>query len=78
MRPLGLDGKSQPNVWLQARILRAGQTVKSVPMQRVAVESQDLVRILFGGEIPLDSIPCGQYILEITVDDQIAKMSVSQ
>ena len=74
----GLDRKSQPNIWLQARILRAGQVVKSTPMQRVIFESKDFVRIPFGGEIALDSIPAGPYILEITVDDQISKTTVSQ
>ena len=75
---LGLDGKSPPNIWLQARILRAGQVVKTTPMKSVPVASQDFLRIPFGGEITLDSIPPGQYILEITVDDQIAKTSFSQ
>src|SRR5207244_12766061 len=72
------NGKSQPNIWLQARLLRGGQVVKSTPMKSVPVESQDFLRIPFGGEITLDSIPSGQYVLEITVGDQIAKTSVSQ
>ena len=75
---LGLDGKSAPNLWLQARLLRGGQIVKTMPMKNVAVASQDVLRIPFGGEITLDSIPSGQYILEITVDDQIARTTVSQ
>ena len=75
---LGLDGKSSPNLWLQARLLRGGQIVKTTPMKSVPVASQDFLRIPFGGEITLDSIPPGQYILEITVDDQIAKAIVSQ
>jgi hypothetical protein len=75
---LSQDGKSRPNLWLQARILRAGQVVKSMPVQSVPVESQDLIRIPFGGEIALGSIPSGQYILEITVDDQIAREKVTQ
>ena len=74
----GLDGRSLPNLWLQARLLRGGQTVRSTPMKNVQVASQDFLRIPFGGEITLDSIPSGQYILEITVDDQIAKTSISQ
>ena len=72
------DGKSQSNIWLQARLLRGGQVVKSTRMQRVVFESQDFARIPFGGEIGLDSIPTGQYILEVTVDDQIARTIVSQ
>jgi len=75
---LSQDGKSQPNIWLQARLRRGGQVVKSTPMQRVTFGSQNFVRIPFGGEIALDSIPTGQYILEITVDDQIARTIVSQ
>jgi hypothetical protein len=75
---LSQDGKSQPNIWLQARLLRGGQVVKTTPMKSVPLESQDFLRIPFGGEITLDSIPSGQYILEITVDDQIAKTIVSQ
>jgi hypothetical protein len=47
-------------------------------MKSVPVEKQDILRIPFGGEIALDSVPSGQYILEITVDDQIAKTTVSQ
>jgi VWFA-related protein len=74
----GEDGKSQPSLWLQARLLRGGQVVKSTRMQRVTVEPRDATRIPFGGEIVLDSIPAGQYILEITVEDQIAKTSASQ
>ena len=75
---LSRDGKAQPNLWLQARLMDAGRIVKSTPMQSVAVESQDLMRIPFGGEIALDSTPPGQYILEITVDDQIAGTKISQ
>jgi hypothetical protein len=75
---LSQGGKPRPNLWLQARILRAGQIVKSTPVQSVAIESQDLMRIPFGGEIGLDSIAPGRYILEITVDDQIAHAKISQ
>jgi VWFA-related protein len=75
---LSQDGKPQPNIWLQARLLRGGQVVKSTPMKSVPLESQDFRRIPFGGEITLDSLPSGPYILEISVDDQIAKTTVSQ
>jgi hypothetical protein len=74
----GPDGKTPPNIWLQARLLRGGQVVRSTPMKSVPIASQDFVRIPFGGEIALDSIPSGPYILEIVVDDQLAKTTVSQ
>ena len=74
----GEDGKSLPGVWLQARLLRGGQIVKSTPVQRVNIKQPDAARIPFGGEIALDSVPSGQYILEITVEDQFAKTRASQ
>ena len=74
----GQDGKSPPNLWLQARLLRSGQVVKTTPMKSVPVAAQDFVRIPFLGEIALDAIPSGPYILEIVVDDQIARTTISQ
>jgi VWFA-related protein len=75
---LSQGGKTQPNIWIQAKLRRGGQVVKSTSMQSVPFESQDFVRIPFAGEIALDSLPAGGYILEITVDDQIARTIVSQ
>ena len=74
----GQDGKSPWNIWLRARLIRGGQIVKTTQVQRVSVESRDSQRIPFGSEILLDSIPLGQYILEITVEDQVAGTSASQ
>lgn len=68
----GKDGKSLSDVSLQVRILRAGQVVKSVPSQRVTVEAQDVARIPYGGEISLESLPPGPYLLEVTVTDPLA------
>jgi hypothetical protein len=65
-------------VLMQARLLRGGQVLKTMPMQRVSLETQDLARLPFGGEIPLDSMPTGQYVIEIIATDQIAKTSASQ
>ena len=72
------DGKSLPVVSIQARILRMGQPILTTPVRPVTVAPDDLARIFCGGEIQLDSVPPGQYILEVTVTDQIAKTSASQ
>ena len=74
----GQTGKSKPDVTIQARLLRGGQVLRTMPMLRVSAESQDLARLAFGGEIPLDSLPSGQYLVEIIATDQIAKTSASQ
>lgn len=69
---------SLPNISLQAQILRAGQVVKSSPVQQVAVEAQDVARIPYGGEISLDSLPAGRYLLKVTVTDQTTRASASE
>jgi VWFA-related protein len=74
----GEGGKSKPDVTMQARLLRGGQTLKTVPLQRSSIETQDLARLPFGGEIALDSMPSGQYIVEIIATDRVARTSVSQ
>jgi VWFA-related protein len=74
----GQEGKSLPDLSIQARILRMGQTVLTTPIRTVKIEPGDLARIFCGGEIQLGSIPSGSYVLEVTVTDQIAKASASQ
>lgn len=72
------NGDLLPDISIQARLLRARQTIFVTPMDRVKVQSKDFARIAYGGEIPLNSVPSGQYILEVTVTDQISKTSASQ
>jgi hypothetical protein len=74
----GKDGKASPNVWLDVRLLRGGQIVKRVPMQQVPIEAQDFARLPYGGEISLDSVPSGEYVLEVTVTDQASGVSASE
>jgi VWFA-related protein len=54
----GQTGNSPPNISLQARVLRAGQVVKSSPMQQVSVAAQDFARIPYG--VKSHSTPCRQ------------------
>jgi hypothetical protein len=71
-------GNSKSNVTIQARLLRGGQVLKKVAMLRVNFDTQDLTRIPFSGEIMLNSIPSGNYTLEVSVTDQTTKASASQ
>jgi VWFA-related protein len=73
----GESGKAKPDIVFQARLLRDGHVFRATPIQKVPVELPSLARISFGGEIVL-SVPPGQYILEVYVDDQIAKATTSQ
>jgi VWFA-related protein len=74
----GQEGKSLPELSIQARILKMGQAVLTTPIRTVKIEPADLARIFCGGEIQLGSIPPGPYILEVTITDQIARTSASQ
>ena len=74
----GQTGNLPPNVWLQARILRAGHVIKTSPMQQVTVAVQDFARIPYGGEISLDSLPAGEYVLQVTVTDQTTRENASE
>jgi VWFA-related protein len=72
------SGKSKPDAMIEARLLRGGQVLQTMPMRSVTLETQDSARLAFGGEIPLNSVPSGQYVIEIIATDQIAKTSASQ
>jgi VWFA-related protein len=74
-----LRGKNNsPDLDIQAQILRADQVVMSMPLRKVAAESQDPARIAYGDEIPLNSISPGRYTLQIKVTDNTAKSDTVQ
>jgi hypothetical protein len=47
-------------------------------MHKILTESQDLTRLAYAAEIPLQEISAGQYTLQMTVIDRIGKTSTSQ
>lgn len=63
---------------IQARLLRRGRVIQTGPLHKVEVGSQDLMRIPCSGEISLNSIPAGDYVLEVAVTDTINQTSTSQ
>jgi VWFA-related protein len=62
----------------QARILKMGQPVIATPWQKASDSSPDQARILCNGDIPLSTVPAGEYTLELTVTDSLSKTSASQ
>ncbi|HEX7720657.1 MAG TPA: VWA domain-containing protein [Pyrinomonadaceae bacterium] len=66
------------SISFQARILKMGQPVATTRWQTVSMSSQDAARILCNGELSLDSIPAGQYMLELIVTDDVLKTSASE
>lgn len=74
----GQGGLTAPDLSFQGRLLRMGQSVVSTRWQKVPMKSQDSARIVCSGDIPLSSIPPGDYTLELTVTDDINKTSATQ
>jgi hypothetical protein len=69
---------TQPQVELQVQILRDEKPVATSPMRKISTESQDLARLAYAAEFPLQDMNTGQYTLQITAIDRIAKTSTSQ
>jgi VWFA-related protein len=61
----------------QARILKMGRAVAATPWRKVGAP-QDQARIICNGEIPLNNVPAGEYLLELTVNDEVNNTSVSE
>jgi VWFA-related protein len=69
---------ARPDVAVQAQILRDGQSVLTIPLSEITVPTQDATRIPYVGDIPLTSIPSGEYVLQIIVTDRSARTSATQ
>ncbi|HEY6118479.1 MAG TPA: hypothetical protein VIV66_00900, partial [Pyrinomonadaceae bacterium] len=70
---------SAPDVAMQMQILRDNQPVATTTLKTVSTEGvQDLQRLPYAAEIPLEGLPAGRYILQLTAIDRLAKSSASQ
>jgi VWFA-related protein len=70
---------SKPDVALQVQVIRDDQPVITSPLRKVSVEGvEDLSRLPFAAEIPLNGLPAGRYVLQITAVDRVSKQSTSQ
>lgn len=75
----GTGADRTPDVALQVQIFRDNQPVLTTPLSKIEVKGvQDLARLPYAAEIPLNTIPAGRYRLQVTVIDRIAKTSASQ
>jgi hypothetical protein len=74
----GATATAQPDVALQVQIFRDNQPVVTTPLRKLENEAQDLARLAYAAEIPLQTMTAGQYVLQVTAIDRIAKTSASQ
>ena len=70
---------SKPDVAVQVQMVRDGQPVVTTAQRKVSIEDfTDLARVPYAAEISLSGLPAGQYVLQVTVVDRVAKRSASQ
>jgi VWFA-related protein len=75
----GPAGTAAPDVALQIQVRRDDQPVLTTALRKVNTEGlTDLARIPYAAEILLDKMPPGQYLLQVTAIDRVAKASASQ
>ncbi|MDX6385337.1 MAG: hypothetical protein QOK48_2910 [Blastocatellia bacterium] len=68
-----------PDVVVQMQILRDGQPVATTTLKKVPVEgAQDLQRLSYAADLPLDGFPAGRYVLLFTAIDRVARTNASQ
>ncbi|HEX8474021.1 MAG TPA: VWA domain-containing protein [Pyrinomonadaceae bacterium] len=68
-----------PDVALQIQVFRDDQPVITTPLRKVDTSGvTDLSRIPYAAEFGLGGLPAGQYVLQITAIDRIAKSNATQ
>lgn len=72
------NGNESPALSIQARVFQRGREVRVGPVRKVELASQDPMRIVCTGEISLNSLPKGDYVLEVVVTDAGNQTSTSQ
>ncbi|MBV9957926.1 MAG: VWA domain-containing protein [Acidobacteria bacterium] len=71
-------GATQPDVQMQAQVLRAGTQVLTTPWNKVPIAGRDPSRLAYGGELSLRSLAAGTYVLQVTARDQLAGTTAVQ
>jgi hypothetical protein len=68
----------QPELTLQLKLTKDDQVLVATPPSPISIQGvTDFARIAFSGEFPLNGFQPGQYGLELTISDTLAKSSLS-
>ncbi|HVF49563.1 MAG TPA: VWA domain-containing protein [Pyrinomonadaceae bacterium] len=69
----------EPDLALQIQVLRDNQPAITVPLREVTTEEgDDLARIPYAAEVPLEGLTAGEYTLQVNVLDRTSKTSATQ
>jgi len=72
------DGKGAPNLTVQSAALRNARQILNGPTRKIVNGGDDADRIAFGEDLPLQSLPPGNYELVVTVKDEISGATTAQ
>ncbi len=68
-----------PELEAQIRISRDNQAIVTSPPRKLTIgPGADLARIPYGADIGLKSLPPGRYLLQVTINDRVARTSAAQ
>jgi len=77
--PAGSTSPANPDLAAQIQVFRDDEPVVTDPLHRISTDGEtDLARIQYAGELKLEGLAPGRYVLQVTVIDRIAKTSASQ
>ena len=77
--PASSASLAKPDLAVQIQVFRDDEPVVTDPLHRISTEgATDLARIQYAGELKLEGLAPGRYVLQLTVIDRIAKASASQ
>jgi VWFA-related protein len=69
----------KPDVGVQVQILRDGEPVVTTPSKRISTEGMEQFdRLPYGGDLSLEGLTPGRYMLRISVVDRFTKTSAAQ
>jgi VWFA-related protein len=66
-----------PDVWVEGQVFRNRRQVMSLAPDRVPL-TNDIARLPYWSEIPLDGLPSGDYVLLVSATDRIGNRKTSQ
>jgi hypothetical protein len=72
-------GPTGPDVAIQVTVMREDQPVMTRPLVKVGTSGlPDMLRIPYGEDFDLGSLPAGRYVLRIDAIDRVAKKTATQ
>lgn len=69
---------ANPDVAAQVQVLRDNQPVITTALKKIATAGVDLERLPYAADLSLADLPAGQYVLQVTVVDRVARASATQ